>query len=155
MKTKFALAIALSHGAELTIMDESTSGLDPVFRSELLDILYNIIQDEDKAILFSTHVTTDLERIADYITFLNDGKVVFSKLKDELLEEYAIVKGGIDILTKDLRSQFIGIRETSTGFSALTRDPDSLRTQFGDKTNLERASIEDIMVYMVRSERYA
>ena len=155
MKTKFSLAVALSHGADLIVMDEPTSGLDPVFRSELLDILYDIIQDEDKGILFSTHVTADLERIADYITFLNNGKVVFSKPKDELLEEYVIVKGGTEILIEELRSQCIGIRQTSTGFSALTRDSVSLRKQFGDRINLEKASIEDIMVYMVRSERHA
>ena len=76
---KFSLAIALSHNAELIIMDEPTAGLDPVFRSELLDILYNIIQDENVSIFFSTHITTDLEKIADYITFINKGKLVFSQ----------------------------------------------------------------------------
>jgi ABC-2 type transport system ATP-binding protein len=155
MKTKLSLAIALSHNAELIIMDEPTSGLDPVFRSELLDILYNIIQDENKAILFSTHITTDLERIADYITFLNNGKVVFSKPKDEIMEEYSIVKGGTELLTKELRDHFIGIRETSTGFSALTSNADALRKQCGDKIKLEKASLEDIMVYMIRGERHA
>jgi ABC-2 type transport system ATP-binding protein len=82
MKTKFSLSIALSHGAELIIMDEPTSGLDPVFRSELLDVLYGIIQEGKVSILFSTHITSDLERIADYITFLNNGRVVFSETKD-------------------------------------------------------------------------
>jgi len=94
MLMKFALPIALSHHAELIIMDEPTSGLDPVFRRELLDILSALIQDEKKSILFSTHVTSDLERIADYITFINRGKVVFSRTRDEIFEKYGVVKGG-------------------------------------------------------------
>src|SRR5699024_12316571 len=94
MKMKFSLGIALSHNAELIIMDEPTSGLDPIFRREILDILYDIIQDESKSIFFSTHITTDLEKIADYITFINEGKIVFSQPKDDILDKYAVVKGG-------------------------------------------------------------
>ena len=94
MLMKYALAIALSHHADLIIMDEPTSGLDPVFRRELLDILSGLIQDEKKSILFSTHVTSDLERIADYITFIHKGEMIFSRPKDEIFEEYGIVKGG-------------------------------------------------------------
>ncbi len=96
MKMKFSLALALSHNAELIIMDEPTAGLDPVFRREILDILYDLIQDENKSVFFSTHITTDLEKIADYITFINKGKMVFSENKDEVMEKYALVKGGID-----------------------------------------------------------
>lgn len=98
MKMKFSLALALSHNADLIIMDEPTSGLDPVFRREILDILYDVIQDESKFIFFSTHITTDLEKIADYITFINKGKMVFSKSMDEILETYAMVKGGNNLL---------------------------------------------------------
>jgi len=92
MKMKFSLAVALSHNADLIIMDEPTSGLDPVFRREILDILYSVIQDDTKSIFFSTHITTDLEKVADYITFINKGKIVFSQAKDDILENYAIVK---------------------------------------------------------------
>lgn len=93
MKIKYSLAVALSHEADLLIMDEPTSGLDPVFRRELLDLLADMIQDETRSIIFSTHITTDLERIADYITFIHQGKLVFYEAKDDVLERYTIVKG--------------------------------------------------------------
>jgi len=150
MKMKFSLAIALSHNADLIIMDEPTSGLDPVFRREILDILYSVIQDDRKSIFFSTHITTDLEKIADYITFVNKGKIVFSQEKDDILQNYAIVKGGLDMLDKDIRKAFIGLRETSVGFEGLTDNVNKIRNLFGDKVLIEKASLEDIMVYMVR-----
>ncbi|GMG97441.1 phenol-soluble modulin export ABC transporter ATP-binding protein PmtA [Tepidimicrobium xylanilyticum] len=150
MKMKFSLAIALSHHADLIIMDEPTSGLDPVFRREILDILYDIIQDENKSIFFSTHITTDLEKIADYITFINNGKIVFSKSKDEVLESYAIVKGDPDILNEEIRKKFIGLRETKFGFEGLTDDFNVFKKTFGDRVLIEKASLEDIMVYSVR-----
>ena len=150
MKMKFSLAIALSHHADLIIMDEPTSGLDPVFRREILDILYGIIQNESKSIFFSTHITTDLEKIADYITFINNGSIVFSKAKDEVLENYAIVKGGTDLLNKDTRKQFIGLRETNVGFEGLVDNIDEMKNQFGESILIEKPTLEDIMVYSVR-----
>lgn len=150
MKMKFSLALALSHNAELIIMDEPTSGLDPVFRSELLDILYNIIQDEKVSILFSTHITTDLEKIADYITFINKGKLVFSESKDQIVESYGLVKGGKELLDNATRGEFVSIKETSFGFEALTKDISKARKIFKDRANIERASLEDIMIYTVR-----
>lgn len=150
MKMKFALGLALSHNADLIIMDEPTSGLDPVFRREILDILYDIIQDEKKSIFFSTHITTDLEKIADYITFINDGKIVFSKPKDEVLESYAIVKGGNNLLDRDIRKEFIGIRETKMGFEGLSQNSKKLKQLFRNEIIIERPSLEDIMVYSVR-----
>lgn len=135
-------------------MDEPTSGLDPVFRSELLDILYDIILDEGKSILFSTHITTDLEKIADYITFLNQGQVVFSLPKDELLESYSLVKGGLDVLDDPRTAgRLIGVRKGQAGFSALTTEGETLAAQFGQRISLERAALDDIMVYLVRGER--
>lgn len=150
MKMKFSLAVALSHKAELIIMDEPTSGLDPVFRREILDILYSLIQDEQKSILFSTHITTDLEKIADYITFLNNGEIIFSKQKDEIMDNYAIVKGGLELLNSNTKKEFLGIRENSFGFEALIDDGEKARRLFKDKVAIERPSLEDIMVYTVR-----
>ncbi|MBV1817230.1 MAG: ABC transporter ATP-binding protein [Clostridiaceae bacterium] len=150
MKTKFSLAVALSHNADLIIMDEPTSGLDPIFRREILDILHNIIQDEHKSIFFSTHITTDLEKVADYITFINNGKMVFSRPKDEILDNYAMVKGGTDLLNSDTRNQFIGLRETSVGFEGLTDNIDNIKKIFKDEVLIERATLEDIMFYIVR-----
>jgi ABC-2 type transport system ATP-binding protein len=150
MKMKFSLAIALSHNADLILMDEPTSGLDPVFRRDILDILYNIIQNEKRSVFFSTHITTDLEKIADYITFINKGNIVFSKSKDEVMENYVLIKGGTDLLDKDIRKEFIGIRETSVGFEALTNNVEKMKQKFGDSILVEKASLEDIMVYTVR-----
>lgn len=150
MKMKFSLALALSHNADLIIMDEPTSGLDPIFRRQILDILYDVIQDENKSIFFSTHITTDLDKIADYITFINKGEIVFSKSKDELLESYGMVKGGNDLLNSNTRKGFLGIRETNVGFEGLTENVENVRKVFGDSVIIEQATLEDIMVYSVR-----
>lgn len=151
MKMKFSLAIALSHKAELIIMDEPTAGLDPVFRSELLDILYGIIQDENVSIFFSTHITNDLEKIADYITFINNGEIVFSQPKDKVLEDYAIIKGKNELLDSDIRKEFISIRENSFGFEGLTNS-NNVKKLFNGEVIIERPSLEDIMVYTVRRD---
>lgn len=153
MKMKFSIALALSHNAELIIMDEPTSGLDPVFRSDILDTLYSVIQDDKKSILFSTHITSDLEKIADYITFLNDGKIVFSAPKDEILEKYKIIKGDNSILNDEIKSEFIGINENSYGFEALTDNVPKISKMLNDKVLIEKASLDDIMVYTVRSDK--
>lgn len=155
MKMKFSLAVALSHGAELIIMDEPTSGLDPVFRSEILEILQSLIQDENVGVFFSTHITTDLEKVADFITFINDGKIIFSKSKDDILEGYGIVKGGKELIDRDTRQMFLGIRENSFGFEGLTDDANKIRKTFGKNVLIERPSLEEIMVYTVRSGRNA
>lgn len=150
MKMKFSLAIALSHKAELIIMDEPTAGLDPVFRSELLDILYGIIQDENVSIFFSTHITNDLEKIADYITFINNGEIVFSESKDKIIEDYAIVKGKKELLDSDIRKEFISLRENSFGFEGLINNPSHIRKLFNGEVIIERPTLEDILVYTVR-----
>jgi ABC-2 type transport system ATP-binding protein len=142
MKTKFSLALALCHNAELIIMDEPTSGLDPVFRRELLDILYNIIQDENVSIFFSTHITTDLEKIADYITFINKGKLVFTQTKDEIVENYGLIKGSKDLLDNDTRREFVSIKETNFGFEALTKNIIKARKIFMAKALLKRPRLK-------------
>lgn len=147
MKTQFAIALALSHNADLIIMDEPTAGLDPVIRREVLDILYNVIQDEKKSIFFSTHITTDLEKIADYITYIKDGKLVFSKSREEVMESYALVKGGPDQLNDEIKRSLIGLRETNVGFEALTDDTDRIRNIISGDILIERPTLEDIMYY--------
>lgn len=152
MKTKFSLAVALSHGAELVIMDEPTSGLDPVFRREVLDILLELLQDEQKSVLFSTHITSDLDRVADYITFINKGEIVFSAQRDDILENYGLVRGSKELLDETTRSQFVGIRETSFGFEALTRDIQKVRSLLKERAVVEKATLEEIMLYTVKGE---
>ena len=146
-KMKFALAVALSHHAELLILDEPTSGLDPVFRDKLMDILREEIQDENKSILFSTHITSDLEKIADYITFINNGKIVFSDQKDILLENYKIIKGDTNILSAEIKNQLLGVKENKFGFEALCNiEKQSIFSQFEVVT--EKPSLEQMMVYL-------
>ena len=152
-KMKFALAIALSHHAELIIMDEPTSGLDPVFRKELLDILLDIIQDEKKAIFFSTHITTDLEQVADYITFILNGKILFSKETEALMEDFVIVKGAKNSKEVVKACHPLMIKESSLGFEAFMKKEDTNKIKPGSNFNAERPSLEEFMYYLVKSEQ--
>ncbi|MEI2367345.1 MULTISPECIES: ABC transporter ATP-binding protein [Niallia] len=149
MKMKFSLAIALSHQAELLIMDEPTSGLDPLVRTELLDVLQTLIQDENKAIFFSTHITSDLDKIADYITLINNGQIILSKTKDELLEEYTMVKGK-DSTQIIHNKNLISLKSNDFGFEALCKNKEEVRKQFGNSYFYEKPTLEDIMVFYTR-----
>ncbi|PWA10068.1 sodium ABC transporter ATP-binding protein [Pueribacillus theae] len=153
MKIKFALAMALAHDPELIIMDEPTSGLDPIFRRELLDLLLEILQDEKKAVFFSTHITTDLEQIADYITFINDGKIVFSKEKEEIMEQYAIVKGARTYLADIRNQQVVGFKETDVGFECLMVDRKQIPSELKQSLAIEKPTLEEIMYYTVRGNK--
>ncbi|MDD2402647.1 MAG: ABC transporter ATP-binding protein [Clostridia bacterium] len=148
MKMKLSLALALSHHAELLIMDEPTSGLDPVFRQEFLDIIQDFM-DESKGVLFSSHITSDLDKIADYVTFINNGSIVLTSSKEEVMEKYGVVKGGKDDINDDLRQELIGLHEGKFGFEALISDVDSIRTRYKNLV-VERPTMEDIMLYLVR-----
>lgn len=147
MMMKASLTFALSHHAELIIMDEPTSGLDPIFRRELLDILHNIMQDGEKTIFFSTHITTDLDRIADYIAFIHNGELMFSKEYYQIEEEYSIIKGSMELLDRDTEKEFIAIRRSNYGFEALTDNKARTAQIFGDSVLIEKATLEDIMYY--------
>lgn len=153
MKMKFSLAIALSHNADLLIMDEPTSGLDPLVRSELLDILSEIIQDENKSVFFSTHITSDLDKIADYITIINQGEIILSMPKDDILNNYGLVKGGKELLNSNIRNSFIAIKENQFGFEGLIKDRKQVRKMFGDKIIIDKPTLEDIMLYYVRGNQ--
>ncbi|KGA96668.1 sodium ABC transporter ATP-binding protein [Alkalihalobacillus alcalophilus ATCC 27647 = CGMCC 1.3604] len=151
MKMKASLAFALAHNADLLIMDEPTSGLDPIFRRELLELLRDLMQDEHKTILFSSHITTDLDRIADYISFIHNGEHIFTKEFYKIEEEYALVKGRLDLLDRETEQEFIAVRKADTGFEALTNNIHSVTTTFGNEIFIEKASLEDIMYYTKRS----
>lgn len=156
MKIKYMLACALSHNAELLLLDEPTSGLDPVFRSELMDIFQQIISDGEKTILFSTHITSDLDKIADYVTFVNNGSIVFSEDKDSVLSRFAILKGGGNQRENVLHTEKVmGILSSEVGFSALVSDRDWFLRNPVKGTVLEKASLEDIMVHYVRGNKHA
>jgi ABC-2 type transport system ATP-binding protein len=142
------LAAALSHHARLLILDEPTSGLDPVARDDLLDVLAEYIAGGDTSVLFSTHITSDLERIADYITVVDAGRVVFTGAKDDLAETYRMIHGGPSQLTDETRRRSIGLRQSTVGFSALVRatDTDSLPPGISQ----EAPSIDDVLIHIAK-----
>jgi len=148
MRTKFALALALSHEAELLILDEPTTGLDPVFRRELLHGLSDLLQDEGKSVLFSTHVTSDLERIADYVTFIRDGSILLTETREELREVWGVVRGEESVVTGLAPELWQGARRHSHGLDVLTSDAEAARRALGEAALVERASFEDIVVLL-------
>lgn len=153
MKMKFSLSLALSHNAEFIIMDEPTAGLDPVVRTELLDILRETIQNENVGILLSTHITSDLEKIADYITFIDNGKIVFSKTKDKVFEDYVIVKGEKELLTKENEKYFIGMSKNRFGFEGLIENTKEAKESFADNVLYERPTLEQIMIFQSKKNK--
>ena len=160
MKMKFSLAVALSHDAKLIIMDEPTSGLDPIIRDEVLEILQKIIADGGKSILFSSHISSDIDKIADYITFIHEGRIIFSKSREEIADTYRLVTGPIEYLDQDIARFFDAIRKKKRNFTAITTDFKKIEKEFasyfGDKSMvIERAGIDDIMLHLVKGEQYA
>jgi len=147
MRVKYSLALALSHNAQLLILDEPTSGLDPVSRDDLLCLFQDLIEDGEHSILFSTHITSDLEKCADYITYIKDGEIIASTEKDLFLDEYRLVQGPIDKLTSELTEKLIGVRKHKFGFEAL------IRTRYlpvAEGIEVESADLEAIMVHIER-----
>ena len=145
MRMKYALALALSHNAELLIMDEPTSGLDPLIRTQLLKTLTEYMENGGKGVFFSTHITSDLDKIADMIIMIDNGRIVFQEEKDNLLETYRIVKGDVRSLTDDIRKLFLNLSETAFGFTGITKQISEVRTFIPDAI-VERPTIEDIML---------
>ena len=146
---RLCIARSICLKPDVILMDEPTSGLDPVFRSEILEILKEYIEEGERSVLFSTHITTDLEKIADYVTFINDGQMVFSTDKDNILDQYAIVKGGLDLLNEEFKANLVGLRKNAFGFEGLTNKKDQMKNKFKETIMIEKASLEDIMVYTV------
>ena len=152
MKMKLAIAVALSHNSKLLILDEATSGLDPVIRDDILDILLDFAQDETHSILISSHITTDLEKIADYIVFIHEGQVVFSKLKDELIEQYGMIKCGAAQLEALDKSHIIVYRKMDYEWQVLVADRAAMKKKY-PKTLIDSVSIDEIMLLYVKGER--
>ena len=146
MRMKLMIAVAFSHDAKLLILDEPTSGLDPVAREEFLDILRAYIEDEEKSVIFSSHITSDIEKVADYITYIKNGKILFTGEKDELIEKYCVIKGGKTDITESQKKEIVGLRMHSGGFEGLIE----LKKVVGFSSNVitEKASLDDIMIYM-------
>lgn len=152
MKMKLKIATALSHHPKLLILDEPTSGLDPVARAEILDIFQDFIQDEEKGIFVSSHITSDLEHIADYITFINNGEIILTKTKDELLENYGIVKCSEDEFKKIDKNDYVKYKKAKYEYDVLVEN----KVEFKKKYNIEiidKPSLDDIMLIYIKGEK--
>jgi len=146
MKVKLQIASALSHNAKLLILDEPTSGLDPAARDEICDLLRGFICDEEHGVLFSTHITADLEKTADYITFILNGNIVFTGAKDALLEKYARITGGLNDLNSGQKKLVIGYREHTTGFEGMIETANT--GAFPPDSVIEQTTLDEIIIFM-------
>lgn len=152
MRMKYALALALSHKAELLVMDEPTSGLDPLIRSQLLTILANYMKEGGKGVFFSTHITSDLEKIADMLIMIDHGKIVFQEEKDTLLESYRVVKGDTKELDQENRKLFQSIKTTDFSFTGVTNQIKKVQECLPEIV-IERPTIEDIMLGNIEGDK--
>ena len=130
MKMKLAISAALSHHSKLLILDEATSGLDPVMRDDILDVFLEFVQDEEHSIMISSHITTDLEKVADTITFIHQGKVLFCKAKDELLYHYGIIRCGAAIFDEIDKSEILAYRKEDYQWNVLVADKEKARRRY-------------------------
>mgnify|MGYP004499068951 CR=1 FL=1 len=152
MKMKLQIAAALSHGARLLIMDEATSGLDPIIRNEILDIFREYIQDENNSILMSSHILSDIEKIADGVTFIDKGKVLLTGYKDEILETHGIIKCTKADYEKIDKEDMISARLSDFGAEVMVSDRDQMKKKYASFI-MESSSLEEIMLFYVNREK--
>ena len=152
MKMKLCIAVALSHKPKLLILDEATSGLDPVMRDDILDVFLEFVQDEEHSIMISSHITTDLEKVADTITFIHQGKVLFCKAKDELLYHYGIIRCGAAIFDEIDKSEILAYRKEDYQWNVLVADKEKARRRYKNAV-VDDAAIDDILLLYVKGER--
>ena len=152
MKMKLKIAVALAHHPKLLILDEPTSGLDPVARSEILDIFQDFIQNGENSIFVSSHITSDLEHIADYITFINNGEIVLSKTRDELLEEYGIVKCSKAEFEKINKKDYVKYKVNRYEYDVLVENKSEFKRKY-DFNVIDKPTLEDIMLIYIKGEK--
>ena len=153
MKMKLKIATAISHNPKLLILDEPTSGLDPVVRNEILDIFRSYIEeDETRSIFISTHITTDLEHISDYIIFIENGKIIFNIPTTELLENYGIIKCSKEDFLNIDKQDYIRFKKEKYQYEVLTDNKENIIKKY-NITTIDRPSIEDIMLLYIKGEK--
>lgn len=151
MKIKLMFSGVLSRETKLLILDEPTSGLDPVIRSEMLELLQEYISDGKRSVLFSTHIMSDLEKIADYLYFIDKGKTIFNDTKDAIMEDYLVVKGGLSDLTLELKEKLIGYKKSNIGFEGLIKTKDM--KDLGNDLLFEKPTVDDIVIFHINGSR--
>lgn len=149
MQKQFQLTMAFSHHPKILIMDEPTANLDPIVRNEILEIISEHMANEEITAFYSSHITTDIEKCADYIVFIYNGKIFLQGEKDEILENYVIVKFGKDLYDDDIKKEFICIKENKFGYEGLINDRKKAYELFGEEAVYEKCSLDDILVYYV------
>ena len=152
MRMKLCIAVALSHKPKLLILDEATSGLDPVMRDDMLDVFLEFVQDENHSILMSSHITTDLEKVADYITFIHEGKVLFCKTKDELRYHYGIIRCGAGVFDQIDKEEILAFRKDDYQWNVLVADKEKARKKYKTAV-VDDATIDDILLLYVKGEQ--
>ena len=151
MKMKLEFAIAFSHKPRLLILDEATSGLDPVFRDEILELIREFTEEEDHTVVMSSHITSDLDKVADYIAFLHEGKLQFVKSYDELQNDYGVLHCGKDFFESLREEDIVSFKKEPYEYKVLVRNRNGILSVFPD-LEMEKASVEDIMLMYVKGE---
>ncbi|MDD3794411.1 MAG: ABC transporter ATP-binding protein [Lachnospiraceae bacterium] len=149
MKMKLSIICAMVHKAKLLILDEATTGLDPVVRDEILDLFLEFIQDEDKSIFFSSHITSDIQKIADYVILIHHGKIIFEEQKDDLIYNYGIVKCREEDFSSISTEDYIIFRKTNVSVELLVKDKELMRKKYKNVI-VDKATLEDIMLFYIK-----
>ena len=149
MKMKLSIVCAMAHRPKLLILDEATTGLDPVVRDEILDLFLDFIQDEENSIFFSSHITSDIQKIADYVILIHQGKIIFEEQKDDLVYHYGIVKCGKEKFASLSSEDYITCRETHLSMECLVRDKEAVKRKYRDII-VDNATLEDIMLFYIK-----
>ena len=149
---QFELSIAFAHHPKLLIMDEPTANLDPIIRNEFIEMIQEIMEKENVSVFYSTHITSDLDKCADYIVLIDEGKILLKGEKDEILEEHVLVKGKKELFDKEIKEKFIGIKNNSFGFEGMIYGRKKAFELFGKEVVYERCSLEDILLYYTKGE---
>lgn len=152
-KKQLELIMALAHHPKVIIMDEPTANLDPKVRNELLEMLQEHIEKEEATVFYSTHITSDLDKTADYIVMIYDGKIILHGTKDEILENHGIIKGNAELLNRETEKTLVGVKVNSYGFEGMTSNRKEAYELFGEEVVYDKANLEDIILFYTRGDR--
>lgn len=147
---KFELVMALSHHPKIIIMDEPTANLDPLVRNEFLEILQEHIEKEEATVFYSTHITSDLDKVSDYLVFIYNGKIILKGEKDIILDNHRIIRGNKNLIDNDTKKELVSFKENQFGFEGLTSNVKSAYEVFGEEVVYDKANLEDILMYYTR-----